>query len=50
MKQPRRKLVVRRETLRVLEQKELAQAAGGDSELEVCPTTVPRRGAQATAD
>jgi hypothetical protein len=43
MKKPQRKLVLQRETLRALQEKELSHVAGGDSEFETCPTTVPRR-------
>ena len=44
MKKPKRKLRVQCETVRLLEEKQLAQAVGGESEFEVCPTTVPRGG------
>jgi hypothetical protein len=43
MRKPRRKLVLVRDTVRVLERQELVQVAGGDSELPACPTTIPRR-------
>jgi hypothetical protein len=44
MQKPKRKLKVQRETVRLLEEKQLAQAVGGESDYEHCPTTVPRGG------
>ena len=42
MRKPRRKLALQHETLRLLEQKDLARAVGGDSELVMCPTVIHR--------
>lgn len=40
MRKPRRKLALRGETLRLLEQKDLTRVVGGDSEFVMCPTIV----------
>jgi hypothetical protein len=40
MRKPKRKLALRGETLRLLEQKDLARAVGGESEFVMCPTVV----------
>jgi hypothetical protein len=47
MKKPKRRLVMQHETLRLLEEKQLVQAAGGTTGALGCPT-VPHHGVDTT--